>query len=295
VTDEFLSPPGPDGSRLGATLNADELEQVLTTAHHMADAAGRAIVPHFRALAAVENKLEGVTAEVGPGSGNGYDPVTVADRSAEEAMRQVLEKERPHDGIYGEEFGYQSGESGFTWVLDPIDGTRGFVCGLPTWGTLIALHNGQRSILGMMDQPVLQERFVGLVGDTTSASLQTRTTDAQAINCRGVSSLEESLLCITTPDIFTGDKHSQYLKLTNAVASTRYGTDCYGYAMLASGHIDLVVEPGLQPYDIQAMVPIIEAAGGVVTDWGGEAIATGGDVIAAANETLHQQVLALLN
>lgn len=312
---EFLSSEGPTHGR-EIRLSADDLQQALEHANLMADAAGKAILPHFRALQQVENKLEN---QVSPSRGT-YDPVTIADRNAEQAIRQVIERYRPEDGVFGEEFGYRDSQSGLTWVIDPIDGTRGFVCGLTTWGTLISLYDGRRSILGILDQPVMAERFVGCFGALDDAggpltiqayteNLRNRLVEGdsgfdnagvegainrQLIRCSQTTRMEDSLLCITSPDIYRGDNWYLYEQLIGKVASTRYGTDCYGYAMLACGHIDLVVEPDLEPYDIQALIPLIEAAGGVITNWHGEPVAGGGDVIAAATPELHQQTLALI-
>lgn len=293
---EFLSPQGPGHGRQ-TLIDQAQLEQALIHANLMADAAGEAILPHFRALQQVDNKLENnVSATRGS-----YDPVTIGDRNAEKAIREVIQRYRPLDGVYGEEFGYKETESGFTWVLDPIDGTRGFVCGLTTWGTLISLYDGCRSVLGVMDQPVMGERFVATFG-ATSGNDQVLPAQAyvdnrgvrQSLSCSNTIHLKDSLLCITSPDIYQGDNWPLYKQLTEAVASTRYGTDCYGYAMLACGHVDLVIEPALEPYDIQALVPLIEAAGGVITDWSGTAVNGGGDIVAAATEELHQQALTLI-
>lgn len=293
---EFISPGGPGHGR-ETILDQVAMEQALKYANFMADAAGKAILPHFRALQQVENKLENKVSA----SRGSYDPVTVGDRDAEQAIREVIERYRPEDGIYGEEYGYKQTQSGFTWVLDPIDGTRGFVCGLTTWGTLISLYDGRRSVLGIMDQPVMGERFVGTFGASSGkdqpvpvqAYVENRGV-RQLISCSGSKNIEESLLCITSPDIYRGANWPLYEKLTATVASTRYGTDCYGYAMLACGYVDLVVEPALEPYDIQALVPLIEAAGGIVTDWSGAAVNGGGDIVAAATAELHQQALSLI-
>lgn len=293
---EFISSGGPGHGR-ETILDRLAMEQALKHANLMADAAGAAILPHFRALQQVENKLENSVS----GSRGSYDPVTIGDRNAELAIREVIERCCPQDGIYGEEFGYKETQSGLTWVLDPIDGTRGFVCGLTTWGTLISLYDGRRSVLGVIDQPVMGERFVGIFGATTandqSVPVQAYVENRgvrQSVNCSDTQSIEESLLCITSPGIYHGDKWPLYEKLTGAVASTRYGTDCYGYAMLACGYVDLVIEPGLEPYDIQALVPLIEAAGGVITDWSGAAVTGGGDIVAAATAELHHQALSLI-
>ncbi len=293
---EFLSPEGP-GHGTATVLDQAALTQALKHANLMADAAGEAILPHFRALQSVENKLEN---KISTTRGS-YDPVTVGDRNAEKAIRDVIERYCPEDGVYGEEYGYKATRSGLTWVLDPIDGTRGFVCGLTTWGTLISLYDGCRSVLGVMDQPVMGERFVATCGATLSGdealAIQAYVENQgarQSLASSATTSLKDSLLCITSPDIYRGKNWPLYERLTQAVASTRYGTDCYGYAMLACGYVDLVIEPALEPYDIQALIPLIEASGGVITDWSGAAVNSGGDIVAAATAELHQEALALI-
>ena len=263
-------------------LDDNQLQQALRDVNQMADAARKVIVPYFRSFGELENKLDG--------SSTNYDPVTRADKEAEQAIVEVVRQCRPDDGIFGEEYGYHAGSSGLCWVIDPIDGTRGFVCGLPTWGTLIGLHNGEKSILGVMDQPILEERFIG---SQIGAQLHTRS-GVRALSVRSTKSLADAWACVTTPDIFAGSKAPVLARLNEQVASIRYGTDCYGYAMLAAGMVDLVIEPSLQAYDVQALIPIIESAGGIITDWQGGAVTNGGDVVAAATPELHQQALALV-
>ena len=185
-----------------------------------------------------------------------FDPVTEADRAAEAAMRAILEVERPDDGILGEEMGTSAGTSGLTWVLDPIDGTRGYISGTPTWGVLIAVSNVAGPQFGIIDQPYIGERFVGGFG----TPLERRAFEA----------------------------------VSKAVKLTRYGMDCYGYALLAAGQVDLVIEAGLQPYDIHAPIAVIKAAGGIVSNWQGGAAHLGGRVIAAANADVHAVALATL-
>jgi len=265
-------------------LDNDQLQQALLDVNQMADAARKVIVPYFRSFGELENKLDASPATTT------FDPVTRADKEAEQAIVEIIRQRRPDDGIFGEEHGYHAGSSGLCWVIDPIDGTRGFVCGLPTWGTLIALHNGEKSILGVMDQPILEERFIGKPG---GAQLYTRS-GVRDLAVRSTTNLADAWTCVTTPDVFAGSKEAVLFRLNEQVASIRYGTDCYGYAMLAAGMVDLVIEPGLEAYDIQAMIPIIESAGGVVTDWQGRAVSNGGDVVAAATPELHQQALAVV-
>ncbi len=252
----------------------------LDLAHAMADAAREAILPFFRAEGLIdENKLE-----------SGYDPVTKADRAAERAMRALLNAHRPEDGIWGEEFGQQPGKSGRTWVLDPIDGTRGFVAGTPTWGVLIALSQEDGPVLGVIDQPYIGERFIG---DATEASWS-GPMGKRPLACRDTATLEQAILFTTFPEVGQPRDRDGFLAVSRHVKLTRYGMDCYAYALLAAGQIDLVIEAELNAYDIQAPIAVIEAAGGVVTGWSGAPAHGGGQVVAAANPTLHARALELL-
>ncbi|WP_122076791.1 histidinol-phosphatase [Pseudophaeobacter sp. EL27] len=253
----------------------------MQVAHKLADAAGQVILPYFRSRdLGAENKLS-----------EGFDPVTVADRAAEEAMRTVLAELRPKDGVLGEEFPPKAGTSGRTWVLDPIDGTRGFISGTPTWGVLIALSEGEGPILGVIDQPYTGERFSGgaelaeMTGPLGRRGLQTRATQG----------LGEAILFSTFPEVGTEEERAAFERVAAEVKLTRYGMDCYAYALLAAGQIDLVIEAGLNAYDIQAPIAVIEAAGGLVTDWQGGAVHEGGRALAAASPELHAAALQLLN
>ncbi|MCL3882287.1 histidinol-phosphatase [Marivita sp. GX14005] len=250
-------------------------------AERMADAARAAILPHFRSpTLSADNKLAG-----------GFDPVTVADRAAEKAMREILARERPEDAILGEELGSAPGTSGLTWVLDPIDGTRAFISGTPTWGVLIALSDKDGPLLGLIDQPYTGERFMGGLGRAgwtgpgRKAPLGTRKT----------SGLANAILFSTFPEIGTPQDRTAFERVMSEVQLTRFGCDCYAYALLAAGHIDLVIEAGLNAYDVQAPIAVIEAAGGIVTDWDGNPAHLGGRVLAAANEDLHAAAMAHLN
>ncbi|MEX0350529.1 MAG: histidinol-phosphatase [Paracoccaceae bacterium] len=252
----------------------------LDVANRAADAARLAILPHFRSLELdTDNKLA-----------EGFDPVTIADRAAEQAMRAVLAEHRPNDSILGEEFGETPGTSGRTWVLDPIDGTRGFISGTPTWGVLIALSDADGPFLGIVDQPYIGERFSGdrrhaqLVGPHGSRALRTRST----------ADLSEAVLFTTFPEVGTNEEGRAFHAVAQHVKLTRYGMDCYAYALLAAGQIDLVIEAGLNPYDIQAPIAVIQAAGGVVTDWQGGPAHDGGRVLAAANPRIHAKALGIL-
>ncbi len=219
-----------------------------------------------------------------------FDPVTVADRNAEAAMRAVLKEMRPQDAILGEEYGKTEGTSGLTWVLDPIDGTRGFISGTPTWGVLIALSNSTGPILGVIDQPYIGERFCGGGG---RAEL-TGPHGGRSLQVGAVTDLSDATLFTTFPEVGTADEGAAFRRVAEKVQLTRYGCDCYAYALLAAGQIDLVIEAGLQAYDIQAPIAVIEAAGGIVTDWQGKPVHEGGRVLAAATPELHRAAMELL-
>lgn len=252
----------------------------LDVAHLLADAARAAILPHFRASGLLsENKLA-----------EGFDPVTVADRAAEQAMRALLAEHRPEDGIWGEEFGQSRSDNGRQWVLDPIDGTRGFVSGTPTWGVLIALSQAGAPTLGVIDQPYIGERFVGAAG----AAHMTGPQGARRIRVRAGRPLDQAILFTTFPEVGTDQERRAFDAVSGQVQLTRYGMDCYAYALLAAGQIDLVIEAGLNAYDIQAPIAVIEAAGGIVTDWTGGPAQNGGTALAAASPELHAAALELL-
>lgn len=252
----------------------------LQVAHEMADAARAAILPFFRgADLSTENKLT-----------DGFDPVTVADRAAEQAMRAVLATYRPDDGIWGEEFGQSAGTTGRQWVLDPIDGTRGFISGTPTWGVLIALSTEAGPILGVVDQPYIGERFVG----SGEGAEMTGPHGAMPLKTRDTKMLEEAVLFTTFPEVGTADERAGFEAVARKVRLTRYGMDCYAYALLAAGQVDLVIEAGLNAYDIQGPIGVIQAAGGIVTNWHGEPAHNGGRVLAAANADIHAAALDIL-
>jgi len=245
----------------------------------MADAARVETLRHFRQA---DLKAESKRVD--------FDPVTVADRGAEAAMRAVLAERRPDDGILGEEFAAKAGTSGLTWVLDPIDGTRGYISGTPTWGVLIALSNADGVVLGAIDQPYIGERFYGGPGRADMLGPM----GARDLKVRATTDLAEATLFTTFPEVGTLDEGRAFARVADEVRLTRYGCDCYAYALVAAGQIDLVIEAGLQAYDVQAPIAVVEAAGGVVTNWSGGAVHEGGQVIAAATPELHRAALALL-
>lgn len=260
----------------------------------LAYAAGDVIRPYFRSTLKVQNK----TALADPGSvgapsasRSGYDPVTAADREAESRMRELIKARYPDHGIYGEEFGFTPGRAGLTWVLDPIDGTRSFMAGMLHWGVLVALFNGQHSILGCLYQPVLDELFVGNAHRARLQHNNVRT----SLSTRRCGHLADAVLCCTDPNMFIAT--SEQVAFADLLAQTkmsRYGGDCYHYALLAMGLVDLCVEARLRPYDIQALVPIVEGAGGMITTWAGDNPADGGQIVAAADPLIHREALRVL-
>ncbi|WP_046862621.1 histidinol-phosphatase [Microvirga massiliensis] len=248
--------------------------------NELATLSGQAILPFFRSAIAADDKSRG----------GAFDPVTEADRAGEATMRQLIKRTFPTHGIIGEEFGSENTDAEYVWILDPIDGTRAFIAGLPTWGTLIGLSRNGRPVFGMMHQPFTGERFFGDGGSATfrgpggERHLRTR-------RCR---SLSEAILSTTSPKLFAGEELRAYDRVESVARLTRYGCDCYAYCMLAAGHIDLVIESGLKSYDIAALIPIIEGAGGIVTTWDGGSAASGGGIIAAGDKRIHAAALELL-
>jgi inositol-phosphate phosphatase / L-galactose 1-phosphate phosphatase / histidinol-phosphatase len=257
---------------VAASAPADFLDLAL----RLADAAGAAIRPHFRQKIAVDEKPD-------------HTPVTIADREAERAMRALIEAHCPEHGIIGEEYGRVREDAEFVWVLDPIDGTKSFISGVPLFGTLIALCREGRPVLGVLDQPVSRERWVGATGRESRFN-------GAPIHCRTCPGLAGATLFATTPDMFTGGNAAAFARLSGAVKLTRYGGDCYAYGLLAAGFVDLVCEAQLKPYDFCAMVPIVEAAGGVATDWRGGPLnlAADGRVVVAGDRRAHRAALPLL-
>ncbi len=257
-----------------------QLRHIDNIAQRAADAARDVILPYFRADDLQHDNK----------SDTDFDPVTQADRSAELAIRAILKETCPQDAILGEEFGAQEGSSGLTWVLDPIDGTRAFVSGTPTWGVLIAVSDAQGPVYGLIDQPYIAERFTGSRLGAQMAGPQGN----RAIVTRAPLDLAEATVFTTFPEVGTAAEGRAFHTVAAQAKLTRYGLDCYAYALVAAGQIDLVIEAGLAAYDIQAPIAVIEAAGGVVTNWEGGPAHLGGRVVAAANHQIHAQALALL-
>lgn len=256
---------------------------LISLAEQLVEASGPIARAYFRTALPIDDKLDD-------------SPVTRADREAEAAMRTILEATRPEDGILGEEHGAVRTDAEYVWVLDPIDGTRAFINGLPVFGTLVSLTHRGAPILGVIDMPVLGDRWIGAVGH--APRFVTTGNGAGPARVRPCPSLAAARLCATTPDMFArSDDAARFARLHGAVRDTRYGTDCIAYGLLASGHTDLVVEAGMQPYDYLAQVPIIEEAGGIITDWNGDALtlASDGRVCAAGDPRVHAEALAVLN
>jgi len=253
----------------------------VAVAHAMADAARVAIMPHFRALDAIENKT----------SNGDFDPVTEADKAAERAMREVLARLRPNDAIHGEEYGLQSGSTGWTWVLDPIDGTRAFVAGLPVWTTLIGLvdQNGD-AIVGIIDQPVLNERYIG----GPEGSFLRQAGSETRIYVSKCEDLRDAVIATTDPFIMTPPEQGAWTHLRHTARIVRYGLDAYAYARLAGGTIDLVAEAGLATYDAAALIPVVRGAGGLACDWRGNPAKPGGQLVCSASQGILEQALISL-
>ncbi len=261
-------------------LTPERIEEYATFARRLAAAAAEETLPRFRVPMAVENKDR--TA--------GFDPVTEADREAERAMRALIEAHYPEHGIIGEEFGERPSQCGLSWVLDPVDGTRAFIAGLPSWGTLIALNDGARPVVGVVAQPYIGEIFLGIAaGPVRKATLNDR-----PIRTRPCAGLDEAILSTTGFSWFTPAEQAAYKAVEAKTRLVRYGFDCYAYAVLAAGCLDLVVEAGLKTYDVQALIPLIEGAGGIISDWRGGDAQHGGRVVAAGDARVHAAALDLL-
>jgi inositol-phosphate phosphatase/L-galactose 1-phosphate phosphatase/histidinol-phosphatase len=253
-----------------------ELSAAVALASAMADASGEIIRQYFRKGVAVEDKADA-------------SPVTQADRETEAAIRRLIGERFPGHGVIGEEYGADRPDAEWVWVIDPIDGTKSFISGVPLFGTLIALlHQGVPS-LGVIDQPVSRERWIGAHGHAS-------TLNGAAIKVRPCPDLARAMLFSTAPESFTGDEITRWQRVAKAVKLVRYGTDCYGYGLMAAGFCDAVVEAGLKPYDYCALVPVIEGAGGIMTDWQAKPLGleSTGRVLAAGDRAVHARLLELL-
>jgi myo-inositol-1(or 4)-monophosphatase len=268
-------------------MHDKNLKEYCDFMHILAEAAAAVTLPHFRKDVKTINK--------GPKLNSDFDPVTIADQNAEKAIRKLISQKYPDHDILGEEGGEEiHGNNGnwterWKWVIDPIDGTRSYITGIPLWGTLVALHDGERPQVGMLDQPYLKERYIGTRHYSTLNGVQIKT--------RNCETLSDAIISTTCPAQFfeTENDRKAFERVAAQTKLMRHGYDCYAYVMLACGHMDLVIESGLEPYDIQALIPIIKGAGGIITSWEGGPADQGGRVIAAATQKLHAQAMALLN
>ncbi len=257
-----------------------EIKGFLDFALHLAARSEQQILPHFRAHTAVENK-----------EATAFDPVTVADKEAEQAMRQLIEQRFPGHGIFGEEFGVKPGTSPYTWILDPIDGTRSFIFGSVVWTTLIGLTCGNTPLLGVMNQPYVRETFFA---DTHNAWCRRDGADRK-LQVRPAKCLSEALVTTTAPALYKTPAEAAFLKRMQVSARLmRYDGDAYFYCLLAAGHVDIALDAGLKSYDIAPLIPIIESAGGIVSTWTREPATGGGNIIAAASRGLYEETLELL-
>ena len=257
-------------------MQSSEIEGFLI---ELADASSERILPHFRARPPIHNKAE-----------SGFDPVTEADAGAERIIRELISDRYPGHGIIGEEEAPTNADAEKCWIIDPIDGTRAFIAGLPSWGTLIGLTIGGRPIAGMMHQPFTGEKFIA----TQAGSFLIHGTRKTPLATSDVQSLSAATLMTTSPDLFSTEGRSRFKAVESHCLQARYGFDCYAYAMIAAGQVDIVVESDLKIFDIAPLIPLIEQAGGIVTDWDGNSAASGGDILACANSALHAEALDLL-
>ena len=256
-------------------------DKLVSFANRLADASGAVIRPYFRQRIEVAHK---------PGKG-AFDPVTEADRGGERAIRAIIDRERPEDGILGEEYGEKPGSNGLRWVLDPVDGTRAFITGRHEWGSLIALERDDVPVLGMIDQPVLGERFLGVNGRTHLIEGEKRT----PLKVRECADLKDATLCATDPSqYFSPEQQAGFARVKSHVRLTRYCGDCYLFAVLAMGFVDMVIEANFSRWDIAALIPIVEGAGGVITSWDGGDCRDGKTILACGDRRVHEQAMALL-
>ncbi|MDQ6620534.1 MAG: histidinol-phosphatase [Pseudomonadota bacterium] len=256
--------------------------ELLQFAYRTAVAAGHVILPHFRESIAIDDK----------GPKGAYDPVTEADRAAEHVIRAAITGAYPDHGLRGEEHGAQAGASRHTWVIDPIDGTRSFIIGQLHWATLIAVNDGERVVAGVAHQPYVGESFMAGVD---SPARWRRGTDERVMRTRRCLSIGEAVVACTDPKMFAqAHELEAFQRVATQARLVRYGGDCYAYCLLAMGLIDVVIESSLRAWDVQALMPIVERAGGVITTWNGEGCEEGGAVVATGDPALHERVLSTL-
>ena len=266
------------------TLRTDpRFEDLLALAHDLADRSRAVILPYFRKRLDVADK----------GGAKGFDPVTEADQAAERAIARLVRERAPDHGLIGEEFGAERPDAPYQWVVDPIDGTRSFIIGVPLWGTLIGLLHRGEPVLGIMDQPFTGERFWS---GRRGAHMQGPAGRARRIRTRACPRVKDAVLMTTSPDLLeAGAETDAFLRVKKDARMTRFGGDCYAYCRLAAGFVDVVVEAGLKSYDVAALIPIVERAGGRMTTWDGRPAAKGGRIVAVGDPALHEKVMKLLN
>jgi len=257
-------------------FSSDLAEEFTKFSDELANAAAAVTLEYFRQRLDIDDKIKH----------GKFDPVTEADRGAERAIRELIEARYPEHGIIGEEYGTKDANSPFTWVLDPVDGTRAFISGLPTWGTLIALLYNGEPVIGVIDQPYLKERYVGAPGIATLNGILIKT--------RACSALKNATLSTTDPDLFKGAEREAFDRVLSECQLVRYGLDCYAYAIVASGHMDLVIESGLELYDMMALIPVIKGAGGAVSDWKSDMPGASGHLLAVGDAGILTETENLL-
>ena len=256
-------------------------DKLIAFAGRLADASGAVIRPFFRQRIEVVHK-PGIRA---------FDPVTEADKGGERAIRAIIERDRPDDGILGEEYGEKPGKNGLRWVLDPVDGTRAFITGRHEWGSLIALEDNEVPVLGILDQPVLGERYLAVNGRAVLLEGEKRT----PLKARECASLKDDILCATDPSAYFSPQQQQaFARVSAAARMTRFGGDCYLFAALALGFVDIIVEAGFNRWDVAALIPLVEGAGGVITGWDGSHCRDGKTILACGDKRVHEEAIKLL-
>jgi myo-inositol-1(or 4)-monophosphatase len=257
-------------------------DKLIAFANRLADASGAVIRPYFRQRIEVVHK---------PGRAP-FDPVTEADKGGERAIRAIITRERPEDGILGEEYGETPGKNAFRWVLDPVDGTRAFITGRHEWGSLIALEENEVPVLGILDQPVLGERFIAVHGRSVLVEGDKRT----PLKVRECESLKDAILCATDPSAyFSPQQQAAFARVKEKARMTRYAGDCYLFAALALGFIDIIIEANFNRWDVAALIPLIEGAGGIMTSWDGSHCREGKTIVACGDKRVHEEAIKLLN
>ncbi|MBA4501350.1 histidinol-phosphatase [Marinobacterium marinum] len=258
-------------------MNSPDFKEYALFAEQLADQARGVSLKYFRKKLDIDIKSD-------------ESPVTIADRETEQRVREMIREQYPQHGFFGEESGSANVDSPFTWVVDPIDGTKNFVAGMPFYGTLIALLKDGQPVVGVIDIPALNERWVGVQGEPTRFN-------GTAVVAKADSEFEQAIWYTTSPAFFTGEDGVAFGRLESSLPACRFGTDCYAFALLAAGYVDLVIETQLKPYDYLALVPVIEGAGGMITDWQGQRLGldSEGQVLACANADVHARALALVS